>query len=192
VVELNCESTNGVCIECKHQLKIELDANMASFFAPLGRLIDVRPTMRKSKRNMVLLVVALAAPLLVYCFGIIFEFEYPYWLTIRRAALASGPSGEKVSVMVDEVLRKDTPRHWHTCGYCIHAFTNSSVCRIRLDADVTPTWRVSYYFVFDPKSGIIAPSDDYTSERFSALIYGRAWSNQAVERTRASARVAHF
>ena len=148
--------------------------------------------MRKSKRNAVLLVSLLAIPLLTYWFGIVFEFEYPYWLAIHRATLASGPSGEKVSVIVDDVLRKDTPRHWHTCDYCIHAFTNSSVCRIRLDADVTPTWKVSYYFVFDPKSGIITPSDEYTSERFSALIYGRAWSNQSVERTQANARVAHF
>ena len=38
----NVLATNGVSTECRLQMEAEIDAKLASFFTPLGRLIHVR------------------------------------------------------------------------------------------------------------------------------------------------------
>ena len=74
---------------------------------------------------------------LVWLFGMIFEFEYPYTFILMSVQSAKSVSGIAVSGIVrGDGARWPSRLHWHTCSYCADSCGNVKgliKCRNELD-----------------------------------------------------------
>jgi hypothetical protein len=121
-----------------------------------------------------IIVLALMAGLavaawLVWLFGMIFEFEYPYTLTLRSLQNARSVNG----VSVSEIIKADgamwPPRlYWHTCSFCADWCGDvNGLIAVTLSA---PDKSTIYHFAYCRETRTLVPLTGRTATHYPALM----------------------
>ena len=106
---------------------------------------------------------------LVWLFGNIFEFEYPYTLTLVSVQSAKSVNGVPVSGIIRGDGAKWPPRlRWHTCSYCADSCGNVKglVC-VQVSA---PDNSTIYYFAYSRETHTLVPLTSRTAAHYPALM----------------------
>jgi hypothetical protein len=101
--------------------------------------------------------------------GIVFEFEYPYTLTLARVRQAKSADGTPISkIITADVLETDGGLRWHTCNYCAHWCGNhNDLVSVRLEA---PGKRAAYHFAYSHSTRTLVPMTDAAAAQFPLLL----------------------
>jgi hypothetical protein len=113
------------------------------------------------------IILGFAAPF-IWFVGIMFECEYPYFITIARASHAHTVIGESAEDVIARTL--GVPRsalNWHRCSFCKNFDRELPAGTIRVQ--VSTARLESYIFAFDSRRGIIYPGDDRAKLAFPAM-----------------------
>ena len=114
-----------------------------------------------------LLCVALLS-FLVWLGGVVFEFEYPYAMTLSQVRRAVSVGGAPVSQIMQRQGYDMSRLHWHTCSYCNDPLRGQrNIILVRLDvADKTN----SFYFAYCRPTHVLVPMMAPTAAEFPSLM----------------------
>jgi hypothetical protein len=106
---------------------------------------------------------------LVRTFGMIFEFEYPYVLTLMSVGGATSVTGMSATEIIRANGEKWGPRlHWHTCSYCAGSCgDHKNLICVQLEA---PNERTRYYFAYRRDDHTLVPMTSGTATQFPKLM----------------------
>jgi hypothetical protein len=119
-------------------------------------------------------VLALTATLiffiwLVWLFGMVFEFEYPYTLTLTSIQNAKSVNGVAVAgIIKGDGAEWPARLHWHTCSYCADSCGNVKglIC-VQVTA---PDNSTIYYFAYSRETQTLVPLTRRTATHYPALM----------------------
>lgn len=106
---------------------------------------------------------------LVWFFGMVFEFEYPYTLTLMSVQSAKSVNGVPVSGIIKGDGAKWPSRlHWHTCSYCADSCGNvRGLISVQLSA---PDNSTIYHFAYSRETHSLVPLTHGTAAHYPALM----------------------
>jgi hypothetical protein len=113
-------------------------------------------------------VLAIAA-WLAWFFGIVFEFEYPYTLTLVSVQSAKSVNGVPVSGIIKSDGAQWPPGlHWHTCSYCANSCgrVKGLIC-VQVSA---PDNSTIYHFAYSRETHTLVPLTSRTAAHYPTLM----------------------
>jgi hypothetical protein len=130
------------------------------------------------RRAVIATVVVVVSGIITYAAGMLLDFEYPYWLTLRRVSRARTWDGTPVAAVLEAAFPRARYRtHWHTCAYCIDSLNAPSrvnhvqlAVRSRRPAGEQATPTALYHFGYDRFNRELVPASQQTAQAFSQLM----------------------
>ncbi len=133
---------------------------------------SIAPTVRKMRRRrapflagLVSVVVAAA----VYCFGVIFECEFPFWPSLWLAEQTKTPDGSRLADLIR--IRSGSSyvqQYWHHCSFCDDIYPHAPHMAIRVLGDYG---KLDFYlFDWDLWHRRLLPISVRTAKMFPELI----------------------
>lgn len=102
-------------------------------------------------------VVGLVTAIVVgmWSIGHFFDFEYPHWLTIRRAQVANAVTGATAGSLLAARFG-DAKQRWHMCNYC-RGWASSAGPYLHVEVVVAASPERRLHFAFDAARGVVVP-----------------------------------
>ncbi len=121
------------------------------------------------KRRIIgLILVATALAPVVWFGGVVMECEYPYALTMFRAAHAKTVAAADAAAVIANGLGVRRSRlAWHRCSFCENLDGELPRSMVRVQVSIVP--REYYVFAFDARRGILYPADSKTETAFPKM-----------------------
>ena len=106
---------------------------------------------------------------LVWLFGMVFEFEYPYTFTLLSVQNAKSVNGVPVSGIIRGDGANWPPHlHWHTCSYCAdNCGAVGGITCVELSA---PDNSTIYHFAYSRETHTLVPLTSGTAAHYPALM----------------------
>jgi hypothetical protein len=118
--------------------------------------------MKKNKKTFLVLATVLIG-LVVYFFGLIFEYEYPYALTIMNVQRARVQNGDLAKALIAQRLGiKQSDVHFHRCSYCANYDSQYLNGMVRVQVG-------TYGFAFNRKDNELYSADTTTAKMFPEM-----------------------
>lgn len=139
-----------------------------------------------------ILVATVLAPVVWYA-GVVMECEYPYAVTMFRAAHSKTVAGDDAAAVIASSLGVRRSRlDWHRCSFCENFDGELPGSMVRVQVSIVP--RENVVFAFDAHRGILYPVESKTEAAFpkmrgiTALEWGTNWNpNKTMQAKNASA-----
>lgn len=113
------------------------------------------------------LVLAAIAPVALWV-GVVAECEYPYAITIFRAAHAKAANGTPAASAISQALGVQASKlDWHRCSFCANFDGELPDSMVRVQVSIVP--RDNYVFAFDAQRGILYSADVKTASAFPEM-----------------------
>ncbi len=114
-----------------------------------------------------ILAATVLAPVVLFV-GVIMECEYPYAITMFRAAHAKTVTGDDAAAVIASSLGVRRSRlDWHRCSFCENFDRELPRSMVRVQVSIVP--RENFVFAFDARSGILYPADSKTEAAFPKM-----------------------
>jgi hypothetical protein len=121
------------------------------------------------KRCRNIIILGIGAGLLLYVvwwFGIVLEFEYPYALTLLNAKNARSVAGVPIRRIIEASGNDWEKGRWHTCSYCAYRCgDHENLISVKFDAP-SGIW----FFAYCSTTRELVPMNDSTAAQFPAMM----------------------